>query len=661
MTRIGGIIANIDEEGKDKGNLTLSYGSLRTANIESHDKLINLNGNIEINQRSRDNNTELVLNNKKGKNKTRDNVKEVPNRVDETYGVGVEGHEREKITRAEEMLKDVNVQKTEFIFKSEPNSWGDFNKIMSSNAGIIGNFLDDMNEHTGNKVRTNYEDKFRTKTNEIISKVEKPLDKVNRFISILPTSGTHGGILEQIVRTVRYDKTPIVKIGIEKNKEDGTVMVGMEEIRKISDYKSKDGKPVKVNTNGIIELKENAVRNTIFKNMTKEDMDRYNRGERVEMLMVYNPTRGAVADIIESALGKMFDGSWSSLGLSIGVNRGAAVAYASRDKNQSYDFSFYSQGKIIGLGAFNILKNNGIKLGNGAENFNVRMYGTPIAIKSYQNFEGVLGINVLGAAVNEPDFVGSNGKWAGLIGERRPILGTGKEDIARLKATIKDSKLASEIPVLKAILREEPGAVLPLPKLVSEEEKAKYESNKSEWLQKNGYSMPITSSDLDKIRANYKKEVKDDLIAEGKGKLSDQWIVKKWLNDGHGAYTYYSAQLAKDIDGLLRKYQNTGDETAKKKIQEDIENKYIENQERLIELFTQGPALMNDSKGLLAGLGEYNRVENERAYREGKYQEKNLPQNYITNSLNESIREGKLGVMDINEYIESLRNGAGLR
>ncbi|EEY35372.1 hemagglutinin repeat-containing protein, partial [Pseudoleptotrichia goodfellowii] len=412
LTLIGGIIANIDEEGKDKGNLTLSYGSLRTADIKSHDKLINLNGNIEINQRSRDNNTKMILD-KNGKN---DNVKEVPNRVDETYGVGVEGHEREKITRAEEMLKDVNVQKTEFIFKSEPNSWGDFNKIMSSNAGIIGNFLDDMNEHTGNKVRTNYEDKFRTRTNEIISKVERPLDKINRFISILPTSGTHGGILEQIVRTVRYDKTPIVKIGIEKNKEDGTVMVGMEEIRKISDYKSKDGSPVKVNTNGIIELKENAVRNTIFKNMTKEDMDRYNRGERVEMLMVYNPTRGAVADIIESALGKMFDGSWSSLGLSIGVNRGAAVAYASRDKNQSYDFSFYSQGNIIGLGAFNILKNNGIKLGNGAGNFNVRMYGTPIAIKSYQNFEGVLGINVLGAAVNEPDFVGSNGKWAGLIG-----------------------------------------------------------------------------------------------------------------------------------------------------------------------------------------------------------------------------------------------------
>ena len=135
--------------------------------------------------------------------------------------------------------------------------------------------------------------------------------------------------------------------------------------------------------------------------------------------------------------------------------------------------------------------------------------------------------------------------------------------------------------------------------------------------------------------------------------------MKKWLNDGHGAYTYYSALLAKDIDGLLRKYQNAEDETAK--IQEDIENKYIENQERLMELFTRGPALMNDSEGLLKGLGEYNRVENERVYGEGKYQGKNLPQNYITNILNESIREGKLRVMDINEYIESLRNGAGLR
>ena len=143
-------------------------------------------------------------------------VKEVPNRVDETYGVGVEGHKREKvtratigngvinsgraievgvnrdITRAEELLKDVNVQKTEFIFKSEPNSWGDFNKIMSSNAGIIGNFLDDMNEHTGNKVRTNYEDKFRTKTSSAIASVESKLVKLNNMTgSLMPLQEHH--------------------------------------------------------------------------------------------------------------------------------------------------------------------------------------------------------------------------------------------------------------------------------------------------------------------------------------------------------------------------------------------------------------------------------------------------------------------------------------
>ncbi|WP_158612566.1 hypothetical protein, partial [Leptotrichia sp. OH3620_COT-345] len=111
----------------------------------------------------------------------------------------------------------------------------------------------------------------------------------------------------------------------------------------------------------------------------------------------YNPTRGAIADVLESALGKMFDGSLSSLGLSIGMNRGAAVSYASLDKRQNYDFSFYSQGNIVGFGAFNILKNKGIRLGD----VKVRMYGTPVVKIGFERFENGLGVNVIGAAINE--------------------------------------------------------------------------------------------------------------------------------------------------------------------------------------------------------------------------------------------------------------------
>ncbi|WP_158612569.1 hypothetical protein, partial [Leptotrichia sp. OH3620_COT-345] len=109
----------------------------------------------------------------------------------------------------------------------------------------------------------------------------------------------------------------------------------------------------------------------------------------------------AIADVLESALGKMFDGSLSSLGLSIGVNRGVAVSYASLDKKQNYDFSFYSQGNIVGFGAFNILKNKGIRLGDGNGSFKVRMYGTPVVKIGFERFENGLGVNVIGAAINE--------------------------------------------------------------------------------------------------------------------------------------------------------------------------------------------------------------------------------------------------------------------
>ena len=54
-------------------------------------------------------------------------------------------------------------------------------------------------------------------------------------------------------------------------------------------------------------------------------------------------TRGLVADGLECVVGKVFDGSLSSIFGAIGVSRGAAIAFASRDKNVNYDFGTYSQ------------------------------------------------------------------------------------------------------------------------------------------------------------------------------------------------------------------------------------------------------------------------------------------------------------------------------
>ena len=57
----------------------------------------------------------------------------------------VEGVNRD-IGKSDEITKDINVKKVEIEYKSERNSWGDFGKIMASDAGVIGNFLDDFNE-----------------------------------------------------------------------------------------------------------------------------------------------------------------------------------------------------------------------------------------------------------------------------------------------------------------------------------------------------------------------------------------------------------------------------------------------------------------------------------------------------------------------------------
>ena len=465
LSLIGSIIANVDEKGNDKGNLTLSYGKLEIKDLDNYDKQININGNVELNQRSKDNNKELVLkenkekdensknskNDKKNEKDSKDligeDVEERDNKVDETYGIGIEGSDKRKITRAtigkgvingkeevegvnrdigksDEIIKDINVKKVEAQYKSERNSWGDLGKIMASNAGVIGDFLDDFNEKALGKARPDYEIKFRNKVYESISKFESKLAPINDIVSIFPTGEYDGGILEQIVKLVRKDKTPIIEIAIRKN-EDGTPSINLEEKRKLSevgvDENGKKQKTVQVFVNGIRERRSDAVRNAILKSMSPENLEKYKRGETVKIALIYNQTRGLVADGLECVVGKVFDGSLSSLYGATGVSRGAAIAFASRDKNVNYDTGTYSQGNIVAKGAFNLIENKGIKLGNGEDSFLLRMYGSPTKKNSMVVFEGPLGIKVIGSAANMTDFVAHSKKSLGIFGETKLV------------------------------------------------------------------------------------------------------------------------------------------------------------------------------------------------------------------------------------------------
>ena len=76
--------------------------------------------------------------------------------------------------------------------------------------------------------------------------------------------------------------------------------------------------------------------------------------------------------------------------LATGVSRGAAIAFASGDKNVNYDTGTYSQGNIVTVGAFNKLKNNNIKLGNEESIFLLRMYGSPTKKSTMVAFKEII-------------------------------------------------------------------------------------------------------------------------------------------------------------------------------------------------------------------------------------------------------------------------------
>ncbi|WP_338995938.1 hemagglutinin repeat-containing protein [Fusobacterium animalis] len=679
LSLIGSIIANIDDKGNDKGNLTLSYGKLEVKDLDSYDKQININGNVELNQRSKDNNKELVLkenkekdensknskNDKKNEKDSKDligeDVEERDNKVDETYGIGIEGSDKRKITRAtigkgaingkeevegvnrdigksDEIIKDINVKKVEAQYKSERNSWGDLGKIMASNAGVIGDFLDDFNEKTLGKSRPDYEIKFRNKVYESISKVESKLAPINDIVSIFPTGEYDGGILEQIVKLVRKDKTPIIEIAIKKN-EDGTPSINLEEKRKLSevgvDENGKKQKTVQVFVNGIRERRSDAVRNAILKSMSPENLEKYNRGETVKIALIYNQTRGLVADGIECVVGKVFDGSWSSLYGATGVSRGAAIAFASGDKSVNYDTGTYSQGNIVTVGAFNKLKNNNIKLGNGEDSFLLRMYGSPTKKSTMVAFEGPLGIKVIGSAANMTDFVAHSKKSLGIFGETKLV---NLANIDKVKNN-KIQNLLSYVPLLK-VFTKETGAGLFLPQL-SDENKGKDDYK---------YSIVTGIEKIEQIQQNYSKILPKDMRLSDKG-------IESLINNSHGTYTYESAAIAENIGKKLEEYK-VASPNRKGELEKEIKDLYIQDQVNKINLMIYGPPILNDSPFLLDEVNEYNKEEFRKKYSYGNYQDKGLFKNKEINMSPQSyIRRKNSTIVDINEYLRNLRKG----
>ena len=702
LTLTGAKISN-EENGIDKGNLIVRAKEIEATAITSNDNLHKFGTNIAFNERAVGDRTELVLN-KKGEFTGRpDDLKEVSNRFDEEYRLNIGGHEIEKISRptigkgtvisdgttgeinrdisvSESITNNIQVKDTGFSFISNPYSWGDTKNILATNAGTIGKFTDGIvGLINGNKKEKNlkpgkFETAMRDGTFDIVGKFEKPLtEKIGRFTSIVPTSGVHGGLQEQFVRLIRKDKVPIVETKIIPNPDGkGEPRYEVRELKTISDstYVPEEGEKIKVNTNGIIELKDQAVRNSILKNLSEDEKAKLAAGKPVTIITAYNPTRGLPADLIESGAGKIFDGSTSSLWLSIGINRGMAIAYAGRNKNYTYDFSFYSQGNIIGVGALNHLRNNGISLENVET---VRMYGTPMTQKTVEDLKKFHGIDKVYSAVNVKDPVGDNNGFGGfsrlIVAERIP-LSEDNPTVPFHKAT----DFLEYVPIIKALGREEAGSVLPLPtildpdkhkEVIDQYEKAKQDAInegrdvdeaikkwKRDWASKkeHGNSIPITPDDIKEIAENYGLNKNDKDYTKKLNKL-----LKQTLNDKHGSYIYESAKLGTEITDIFKKASENGGLTEDDK--KNIREKYYQNQENLIDLFKKSPPIKANSKELNKAVEESNKDVFGNQYEKGRYN----TEFHINTSptFNNSRGEDFKRIKEIEDVLKKLRERVG--
>ena len=684
LSLIGSIIANVDDKGNDKGNLTLSYGKLEVKDLDSYDKQINVNGSVELNQRSKDNNKELVLKENKEKDK-KDNdnsdnsnnnlkksknsddnkgedVEERDNKVDETYGIGIEGSDKRKITRAtigkgvingkeevvgvnrdigksEEITKDINVKKIEIEYKSERNSWGDFGKIMASDAGVIGSFLDNFSERKSGKPKSNYEEKFRNKVYESISNFERKLQTASDLTSLFPTELYHGGILEQIVR--RKDQVKLISIKVKMN-EDGTPDIKLARKKKLSEIGPDDEGKVYIFGNGIRETEEGAVRNAILKSMSPENLERYKSGKTVEIALIYNPTRGFVADGLECAAGKLCDGSKSSLKITTNVSKQTAEILGTRDRKVTYIYNMYSQGNIVGLGAFNWLKDKKIELGYKDKNkFLVGMFGSPIARNLIAGFEDNLSFTFRGSAINFRDFIGNDDKIFGIFGESTLI---NPENINRVKEHLWTDKLGNFFGA-KAIFRRQTMAGLYLPEISNNKDK-----NKDEYR----YSMVVGNKEIRTIQENYSKILNPNEILLNEG-------VEILISDSHGTYTFDSPVIAETVNNLLADYRKGTTPEEREKYKNEIISLYTKDQQNKVNLAMYGPSIFTDSPFLLKAVEDYKKEELRKEYGYGNYQDKGLPKNKEMNLSPQPYKRKKTPTtVEINEYLEKLRKGVGL-
>jgi len=260
------------------------------------------------------------------------------------------------------------------------------------------------------------------------------------------------------------------------------------------------------------------------------------------------------------------------------------------------------------------------------------MYGSPTKKSTMVAFEGPLGIKVIGSAANMTDFVAHSKKSLGIFGETKLVNLANVEKVKNNKI----QNILGFLPVLK-VFTKETGAGLSLPQL-SDEKKEKDDYK---------YSIVVTREQKNQIINNYGFDKRIPEVEINK-------IINGIVNNPHETYTYESAAIAESIGKKLEEYKVASPDR-KEKLEKEIKDLYIQDQVNKINL-----AIYSNSEFLLDAVGKYNEEELKNKYNYGNYQDKGLPKSKEMNiSPQPYIRKDSTTVLDINEYLRSLREGVG--
>ena len=304
----------------------------------------------------------------------------------------------------------------------------------------------------------------------------------------------------------------------------------------------------------------------------------------------------------------------------------------------------YSQGNIVGHGAFNWLQDKGIKLGYKDKNkFLVGMFGSPVMRDLIAGFGDSLNFKFRGSAINFPDFIGNDDKWFGLFGETKLINYT---DLGKTNIGKENNSLIEKIkrgPIAKTLGRKQEMPGLFVSRLfIADKDDNDFK-----------YSYDITVDDIRRIKTNYIN------AKSGKKDLTPSNIVNT-IRYPHGVYTYIDPEKAEEKYNLAVMYRKASP-VEKKVIEERMKAINKEVHDYRLRLAIEGPPILEDSPFLVKAVEDYRKEEFRKEYSYGNYQDKGLPKTKEMNISPElNVKKEAQPTLGIEEYLKGLRKGVGL-